>query len=453
MNKFIQSYEVIETIGAGGMGVVYKARHQFSGRIVAIKSLSAQYCLDEEIRKRFRNEAMILNKLRHKNIVEVIDFIELPNELHLVMEYVEGRTLDKIIGQEVGPIPYQRALPIFNQILEAISYAHKKGVIHRDIKPSNIIVTKDNVVKVTDFGIAKVQDSILHTRTGTRMGTLQYMSPEQIKGAKEIDISSDIYSLGVTLFEMLAGRLPYGKKGELTDFEIMNKIVNEPLPDPRDFYPAIPERFVEAIKKATEKDIERRLKSCQQIYETINKPISTDTDKETEVKTEQNETNKLQKEDIKKKKLNKTLILTLVLIGLVAGTYLIFETTFGSLIRTLEGHNGGVYSVVFSPDGRMLASGSGDETIKLWEVGSGSLLRTLEGHNDWVTSVVFSPDGRMLASGSGDETIKLWEVGSGSLLRTLKGHNWGVNSVVFSPDGRMLASGSKDNTIKLWEVE
>ncbi|MCX7612001.1 MAG: serine/threonine protein kinase, partial [Ignavibacterium sp.] len=205
MAKQIQSYEVIDIIGAGGMGVVYKARHLFSNKIVAIKSLSNQYCIDPEIRKRFKNEAFILNKLRHPNIVEVIDFIELPDELHLIMEYVEGRTLDKIIGQEVGPIPYQRALPIFNQILDGISYAHKQGIIHRDIKPSNIIVTPDNRVKITDFGIAKLQDTTQHTRTGTRMGTLYYMSPEQIRGEKEIDERSDIFSLGITLFEMLAG--------------------------------------------------------------------------------------------------------------------------------------------------------------------------------------------------------------------------------------------------------
>jgi hypothetical protein len=133
-------------------------------------------------------------------------------------------------------------------------------------------------------------------------------------------------------------------------------------------------------------------------------------------------------------------------------TIKLWEVASGSLVRTLTGHTDWVNSVAFSPDGRLLASGSGDRTIKLWEVATGSLVRTLSGHTDWVSSVAFSPDGRLLASGSGDKTIKLWEVATGSLVRTLSGHTDWVRSVAFSPDGRLLASGSGDKTIKLWEV-
>ena len=413
MPKTIQSYEIIDLIGAGGMGVVYKARHQLTNRVVAIKSLSNQYCLNEEIRRRFKNEAVILSKLDHPNIVKVIDFFELPDELHLIMEYVEGRTLDKIIGQEIGPIPYQRALPIFNQILDGIAYAHSKGVIHRDIKPSNIIVTKGNEVKITDFGIAKLQEGTQHTRTGTRMGTLYYMSPEQIRGDKTVDEQSDIYSLGMTLYEMLAGRLPFGKKGELTEFELMHKLVYDPLPDPREYYPAIPKRLVEVIYKALEKKKENRFISVKELKEVIN-----------------NENSSIAYKNI------------------FISRNINYENFTN--IKTLKGHSDYVRSVAFSPDGNIIASGSVDKTIKLWETRTGSLIKTLEGHSYDVESVAFSPDGKIIASGSWDKTIKLWETRTGSLIKTLEGHSDLVTSVAFSPDGKIIASGSDDKTIKLW---
>jgi WD40 repeat protein len=139
-------------------------------------------------------------------------------------------------------------------------------------------------------------------------------------------------------------------------------------------------------------------------------------------------------------------------IGCVQGEIKLWEVATGSLVRTLEGHTDIVLSVAFSPDGKLLASGSDDKTIKLWEVATGSLVRTLEGHTDNVCSVAFSPDGKLLASGSADKTIKLWDVATGSLVRTLKGHTRGVISVAFSPDGKLLASGSDGGTIELWDV-
>lgn len=258
MPEKIQSYEIIEKLGSGGMAIVWKARHEFSGKVVAIKSLANHISDDTEIRARFKQEAQIMRKLHQPNIVEVIDFLETKDNLHLVMEYIEGRTLSSMIGKEVGPIPFKKALPLFIQILKGVSYAHKQGVVHRDLKPSNILVTQDNKVKITDFGIARLGQGGL-TKTGTRLGTLYYMSPEQISN-KEVDTRSDIYSLGITLYEMLAGNNPYAKTGISTgsDFEVMNEIVNKPLPDPRQYYEAIPEQLVFIIKKAVSKNKEER---------------------------------------------------------------------------------------------------------------------------------------------------------------------------------------------------
>lgn len=172
MTQKIKSYELIERIGVGAMGVVWKAHTPLRNEIVAIKSLSSQFAQDPELRKHFLNEAKILNKLNHKNIVRVIDIIEEPEALHLVMEFIEGRTLNKIIGKEVGPIPFEKALPLFIQILEGISYAHRQGIVHRDLKPSNIIVTPGNEIKMTDFGIARREGKSPKTKTSTKRGIL-----------------------------------------------------------------------------------------------------------------------------------------------------------------------------------------------------------------------------------------------------------------------------------------
>ncbi|MGD1008360.1 MAG: serine/threonine-protein kinase, partial [Ignavibacteriaceae bacterium] len=360
MRQKIQSYEVIEIIGHGGMGIVYKARHEFRKETVAIKSLSHQYVLEPELRKRFRNEAGILDKLDHPNIVKVLDFIEEPDSLNIVMEYVEGRTLDKMIGKEVGPIPYEKALILFEQILRGISYAHQNGVIHRDLKPSNIIVTNDNKIKITDFGIAKVEGSGSHTKTGTKMGTLYYMSPEQIRGER-VDERSDIYSLGITLYEMLAGRLPFERKQDTSDFVIMNQIVNEEIKDPREYYPYIPKELVRVIYKAISKEKEKRILSVNNFIDEIKlvkeerKPARIP---EVEQKTliAEKEEPKIIKDVITKdkgKKNNKKNIILAVSLAVLV----IIAIVWMSVPK----------DVASSSDGMTIASGSNDKTVKIGE--------------------------------------------------------------------------------------
>ena len=268
MQNHIQSYEIIKPLGYGGMGVVNLAKHSLFGELVAIKTLSHQFALDPAVKERFKKEAQILYKLNHPNIVKVKDFIDDGSGLHIVMEYVEGKPLDKIIGQEVGPIPHDKALPLFLQILDGIGYAHSQGVIHRDLKPGNIIVTPDNRVKITDFGIARIEGQTVMTKTGTKMGTLYYMSPEQVRG-EHTDEQSDIYSLGMTLYEMLAGQLPFERSEAVSEFALMNSIVNEELKDPREFYPHIPKQLVDIIKESTAKLIVDRIKSIKEFMQLI----------------------------------------------------------------------------------------------------------------------------------------------------------------------------------------
>lgn len=256
----LSHYVVEHEIGSGGMGIVYRGSDVMLGRLVAIKALYPHLGRDEQLRQRFRNEARIQANLTHANIIALYDLVEDGADLFFVMEYVDGKPLDHLIGREIGPIPSERALPLFIQILSAVEFAHKRNVVHRDIKPANILVSSDGSVKVGDFGIAKVMGSERVTKTGAKIGTLEYMSPELVKGS-EATIQSDIYSLAITLFEMLAGRVPYDSK-TTSEFEIMQAIVQGSLPDPREFYPHIPEHLVAALRKGASVQAELRFRNC-----------------------------------------------------------------------------------------------------------------------------------------------------------------------------------------------
>ena len=274
IGKMIQEYKVTKLLGVGGMGNVYLGVHQKLGRKVAIKMLHARLAQNEGLRERFRNEASTLAHLQHQNIVALYDYVENDEGLFLIMEYVEGHGLDEYINTVSGPIPEEKSVEIFGQILDGFQYAHDQGVIHRDIKPSNILISKKGVPKIMDFGIAKIltADKSL-TKTGMQMGTVLYMSPEQVKGEK-VDHQSDIYSLGITLFQMVTGQCPYS--AESTEFEVYSQIVNQPLPSARELYPGISAQVEAAIKRATAKEGSNRFTNCSEFKAALDlsKPVT-----------------------------------------------------------------------------------------------------------------------------------------------------------------------------------
>jgi serine/threonine protein kinase len=258
------NYQFKRIIGKGGMGTVYLAMHTKINRLVAIKELYPQFSRDVGIRERFRNEAALLASLKHPYIVALHDYIETPEGLYLIMEYVEGVTLDNYLQNISGPIPEEKAKDIFLKLLDAFAYAHAQGIVHRDIKPSNIMLLPDGEIKILDFGIAKNLQAEANnlTRTGMRIGTIFYMSPEQIKG-QEVDARTDIYSLGITFFEMLTGRNPFPT--DLSEFDLSNKIVNENLPRLKIFYPNISEGMQMIIDKATAKKPQDRFQNIEEL--------------------------------------------------------------------------------------------------------------------------------------------------------------------------------------------
>ena len=262
----IGNYNVVSKIGEGGMGSVFLGEHRKLNRKVAIKSLHDVLINNEEIKKRFQNEAEAMAKLQHENIVNLLDFEENEKGLFLIMEYVDGIPLDELL--KANSIPHDQSLGIIRAILEGLKYAHKKDIVHRDIKPSNILIDGENMSpKILDFGIAKMLGSDHSmTKTGTQMGTVYFMSPEQVRGEK-IDQRSDIYSVGVTLFQLINGSNPYA--AITTEYEVFNKIVNENLPLIQG--KNVPEGVSRIIAKATAKNASDRFQSCQEMIDAIEK--------------------------------------------------------------------------------------------------------------------------------------------------------------------------------------
>jgi serine/threonine protein kinase len=264
INTTIGKYKLTRLIGEGGMASVYEAEHEMLGTKVAIKVLNPILSANAQIKERFRNEARLMASLDHPNITKVIDFDEQPQQLSIVMEYLQGEDLNQKI-KRYGPLSEKEITDVFSQTLSAFQYAHEKGIVHRDIKPSNIFILPNGHIKILDFGIAKLfgQGNEM-TQTGTQMGTPIYMSPEQVKADKSIDHRSDIYSLGVTLFFAINGKAPYNSDTD-SQFDIFNKIVYEQLPEISGT-----SYLNDLIKKACTKDRNLRFQYCQEWIEALN---------------------------------------------------------------------------------------------------------------------------------------------------------------------------------------
>ena len=255
----IGNYKILEKLGEGGMGTVYKAVDINLDRTVAIKALNAELSGNPELEQRFRAEAKAQANLNHTNLATLYALLIEEGRPWMVMEFIEGETFEQMV-QRRGPIPSNEAIPLFRQALLGVGYAHRMGVVHRDIKPSNMMLNKQGIVKVMDFGIAKVLGARGMTKTGTQMGTAFYMSPEQVLN-RGVDIRSDIYSLGVTLYELLTANVPFN--GD-SDYQIMTDHVNAPPPLPTKFYPYIPQGLQNAVLKALEKQPDGRFQTVEE---------------------------------------------------------------------------------------------------------------------------------------------------------------------------------------------
>ena len=257
-------YEIIEKIGEGGMATVYKAKCNILKRYVAVKVLRDEFTTDEEFIKRFNTEAQAAASLTHPNIVSIYDVGHEENIYYIVMELVQGKTLKEIINED-GALPWKWALNVSIQVASALEMAHKNNIVHRDIKPHNIIITEDGIAKVTDFGIAKAVSNSTITAFGTTIGSVHYFSPEHARGGYT-DAKSDLYSLGVVMYEMLTGRVPFDAD---TPVSIALKHMQEKPIEPIKLNPTIPYAVNKIIMKAMEKDPNERYQSATEMLKDL----------------------------------------------------------------------------------------------------------------------------------------------------------------------------------------
>jgi len=261
--KTLGKYQIIERLGRGGMAEVYKAYHPQLERYAAVKVLHSYLAEGQDFLARFQREAKAIAALRHPNIVQIYDIDIEDEHYYMVMEFIDGGTLKDRLIQAGGPLSIAEMAHIFRETASALDYAHRQGVLHRDIKPANVLLDKSGRVVLTDFGIARIVSETQFTVTGTLVGTPAYMSPEQGMGMP-ISTSSDIYSLGIILYEMVTGKVPFDAD---TPLAVIHKHINEPLPSPRELRDDIPRALERVIVKALSKGPQDRYQSAAEMRE------------------------------------------------------------------------------------------------------------------------------------------------------------------------------------------
>ena len=262
-------YEIIEKIGNGGMATVYRATDKVLKRDVAVKILRDEFTTDEEFIKRFEVEAQSAARLTHPNIVSIYDVGVEDNFNYIVMELIRGKTLKEIILEEKGPLPWKWSVNVAIQIASALETAHRNNIIHRDIKPHNIIITEDGIAKVTDFGIAKAVSNSTITAFGTTIGSVHYFSPEHARGGFT-DAKSDLYSLGVVLYEMVTGKVPFDAD---TPVSVALKHMQEKPEEPIEVNPNVPMAVNKIIMKALQKDTNLRYQTATDMLDDLRKAL------------------------------------------------------------------------------------------------------------------------------------------------------------------------------------
>ena len=506
-------------LGAGQFGMVYLAHDSKLDRLVALKVPHAQSFTSPRAVERFEREARAAAALRHPHIVPIYAagfdgtyyFIAsqfISSKADKASRQPASRTLAGLIDE--GPVEFRRTARIVRDLAEALAYAHEQGIVHRDVKPANVLLDAQGSAHLADFGLAHRQDSQDKlTQEGAVLGTPAYMSPEQASGRKEEVLpASDQYSLGMVLYEMLCGEVAFrGPVG----FVSSQQIHQEPEA-PHKRRAGVPRDLETICLKALAKDPQQRYENCQAMADDLRRWLDDEPIQARRMGPMERAVRWVRRNPVVAGLTGA--VAASLLLGTVVATLFAAQareatkaatkqkdaaereayvghvtlaqrewqdgdaaaawehlnacrqdlrgwecrylrTLFTKSQQTLRGHTDGVTSVSFSPDGKRIASGSWDKTVKVWDAERGEVVLTLKGQSAPIASVSFSPDGKRIASASGDKTVKVWDAEKGNELWTIKGNTsgavWLGSSVSFSLDGKRIASA--DGTVRVWDAE
>jgi WD40 repeat protein len=437
------------------------------------------------MKQKFLDEARLLASLNHPGIVKVYDFFEENNTAYMVMEYLRGKSLAKLVEERGGALSEQEAVGYILKVCEALDVVHKAGYLHRDIKPENIIVCGDGRVVLIDFGAAR---AFMAGKTGrmTVILTPGFAPLEQYAEQAKRGAYTDIYALGATLYYLLTGQVPVSAADRFSGVELRGV---------REINGRVSRQVEEAVMKAMAMRVEERPQSVEEFVKLLTSPSVPSV-----VKGVWREVATLRGHEegvisisfspdsrflasgsgtrVKIWKVESWQETVTLAYGYVVyfvsfspdGRFLASGGCFGPMgqrvwaivriwevgswreIANLHWHKDRVHSFSFSPNNKFLALGGDDEIVRVWELARWKEIATLGRHEGWVYSISFSPNGKFLASGSSDGTVKVWEVGKWREVATLRGHENTAVSVSFSADGKFIASGSWDKTVRVWQV-
>ncbi len=495
----LDDYQITGLIGQGAMGMVLEAIDPALGRKVAIKVLSLSLAGDARARERFAREARAAAAVPHEHVVRIYAVREARGLPYIVMEYLAGGSLQDYLDQH-GPLDWRVAARLGAEVAEGLAAAHARGLVHRDIKPSNILLESvapgaPGAAKIADFGLARAADESRLTQTGILAGTPMFMAPEQARG-EAVDGRADLFSLASVLYALTTGREPFRAPNPMA----MLREVCETTPPPiRAVKPEVPAWLSDLVERLHAKRPADRDLTAAQVAEFLRYNLA-HPDEPTALPPQRRQANP-------RLRRSRALLVTLALLlaslgvigswsGLSSGRWFSLGVRGSSILprATLQGHDGPVWSIAFSPDGQALATGSDDTSLRLWDASTAREIAAIPRNSAAVLSVAFaphgqvvaglgdgslhvwdvatrkesrafahtggngrrmalSPDGKWLAVGTGSQGVEIWDFERRTLLHTLPGHQTSLTALAFAPGGRQLATGDAGGNIRLWDVE